>query len=191
MIALLESVLSPTECDELIALARPRLKPSTVVDPYTGEDKIAEHRDSEGMFFELNETPFIARLDRRISELMNCPVENGEGLQVLRYGKLAKNTPHFDFLQPSNQKNRDSLLRSGQRISTLVIYLNTVESGGETVFPKLGLAVSAKQGNAAYFEYGNSLRQVDPKSAHAGAPVYAGEKWAVTKWMRERRFISA
>ena len=71
-----------------------------------------------------------------------------------------------------------------------MIYLNTVESGGETVFPEIGLAVSAKKGNAAYFEYGNSLRQVDPKSVHAGAPVYAGEKWAVTKWMRERRFIS-
>ena len=189
IVVLLENVLSATECDELIALARPRLQPSTVVDPYTGLDKIAEHRDSEGMFFALNETPFIARLDKRISELMNCPIENGEGLQVLRYGKLAKNTPHFDFLQPSNQKNRDSLVRSGQRISTLVIYLNTVESGGETVFPEVGLAVSAKQGNAAYFEYGNSLRQVDPKSVHAGAPVYAGEKWAVTKWMRERRFI--
>ena len=190
-IALLQNVLSATECDELIALARPRLQPSTVVDPDTGLDKTAEHRDSEGMFFALNETPFISKLDKRISELMNCPVENGEGLQVLRYGKLAKNTPHFDFLQPSNQKNRDSLARSGQRISTLVIYLNTVESGGETVFPEVGLAISAQQGNAAYFEYGNSLRQVDPRSVHAGAPVHVGEKWAVTKWMRERRFISA
>jgi prolyl 4-hydroxylase len=26
---------------------------------------------------------------------------------------------------------------------------------------------------------------------HGGAPVTAGEKWAVTKWMRQRRFVSA
>ncbi|MDD4915892.1 MAG: 2OG-Fe(II) oxygenase [Methylococcales bacterium] len=191
VIAVLESVLSPEECDTLIALARPRLKPSTVVDPETGENKIAAHRDSEGMFFNLNETPFIAGLDRRISELMNCPLENGEGLQVLRYGKHAKNTPHFDFLAPSNQTNRESLIRSGQRISTLVIYLNDVPGGGETDFPELGLSVLPKKGNAAYFEYANSLRQVDYKSVHAGAPVHEGEKWAVTKWMRERRFIPA
>lgn len=191
ILAVLDGVLSAEECELIISLARNRLRPSTVVDLLTGEDKIAEHRDSDGMFFELNETPFIARLDRRISELMNCPIENGEGLQVLRYGPGAKNTPHFDFLVPSNPANRESLARSGQRISTLVIYLNDVISGGETVFPEIGLSVSPKKGNAVYFEYTNCQRQVDLKSVHAGAPVHEGEKWAITKWMRERRFIPA
>ena len=188
--AVLDDVLSIDECERLIALARPRLQPSTIVDPETGEDRTAEHRDSEGMFFHLNETPFIANLDRRISALMNCPVENGEGLQVLRYGPRAKNTPHFDFLIPSNPANKASLARSGQRISTMVIYLNQVERGGETVFPEVGLAVLPRQGSAVYFEYGNSRRQVDPLSVHAGAPVIAGEKWAMTKWMRERPFVA-
>jgi prolyl 4-hydroxylase len=191
ILAVLDGVLSAEECELLIEMARNRLQPSTVVDPLTGEDKNAAHRDSDGMFFRLEETPFIARLDRRISEVMNCPIENGEGLQVLRYSPGAKNTPHFDFLVPSNPANRESLARSGQRISTLVIYLNDVVSGGETVFPEIGLSVSPKKGNAVYFEYANSLRQVDHKSAHAGAQVHEGEKWAVTKWVRERRFIPA
>jgi len=191
VVALLEGVFSEDECDQLIELARPRLRPSTVVDPETGEDKIAEHRDSDGMFFACEETPFIARLDRRVSQLMNSPVENGEGLQILRYGPGAKNTPHFDFLVPSNQANKNSLARSGQRISTLVVYLNHVPLGGETVFPKVGLSVLPKKGNAVYFEYANSLRQVDPQSVHAGAQVLEGEKWVVTKWMREKRFRSA
>lgn len=191
ILALLDGVLSAEECAQLIELARHRLRPSTVVDLLTGEDKIAEHRDSDGMFFGLRETPFIAMLDQRISELMNCPVENGEGLQVLRYGPNAKNTPHFDFLLPSNQANRESIRRSGQRISSLVIYLNDVVAGGETVFPEIGLSVSPKKGNAVYFEYTNSLCQVDLKSVHAGAEVHEGEKWAVTKWMRDRRFMPA
>jgi len=191
VLAVLDGVLSAAECDQLIELARHRLRPSTVVDLLTGEDKIAEYRDSDGMFFELQETPFIAMLDRRISEVMNCPVENGEGLQVLRYGPGAKNTPHFDFLVPANQANRESLARSGQRISTMVIYLNDVMRGGETVFPEAGLSVLPKKGNGVYFEYANSRRQVDPKSAHAGGAVHEGEKWAVTKWMRERRFVPA
>jgi prolyl 4-hydroxylase len=191
VIAVLEGVLSAAECDELVGLSRDRLKPSTVVDPQTGEDTIAEYRDSHGMFFRLGETPFVAMLDRRISEIMNCPVENGEGLQVLRYGPGTKTTPHFDFLAPSNAANRRSLARSGQRISTMVVYLNDVASGGETVFPEVGVSVSPRKGNAVYFEYGNSHRQVDHKSLHAGAPVAEGEKWAVTKWMRERRFLSA
>jgi prolyl 4-hydroxylase len=191
VLAVLEGVLSADECDELIELSRPRLKASTVVDPQTGENAIAEYRDSDGMFFRLEETPFVARLDRRISEIMNCPIENGEGLQVLRYGPGARTTPHFDFLVPSNPANKASLARSGQRISTLIVYLNDVISGGETVFPELGLSVSAKKGNAVYFEYANTRNQVDYRSLHAGAPVAEGEKWAVTKWMRERRFLSA
>jgi prolyl 4-hydroxylase len=191
VLAVLEGVLSAAECEELIELSRPRLRPSTVVDPQTGENTVAEYRDSHGAFFRLEETPFIATVDRRISQIMNCPLENGEGLQVLRYGPGAKTTPHFDFLIPSNPANKASLARSGQRVSTMVVYLNDVVSGGETVFPELGLSVSARRGNAVYFEYANTRGQVDYKSLHAGAPVAEGEKWAVTKWMRERRFVSA
>jgi len=189
-IAVLSGVLSAPECDQLIELARPRLKPSTVVDPETGVDRVAPHRNSEGMFFRPAETPFIAHLDERLSQLMNSPIENGEGLQVLRYGPGTQSAPHFDFLIPSNATNHRSLARSGQRISSLVIYLNDVQSGGETIFPELGLSVCPQRGNAVYFEYCDSHSRVDPRSLHAGAPVVAGEKWAATKWMRQRPFVS-
>jgi len=190
VVVVLADVLSAAECERLIALARPRLTPSTIVDPATGSDQVVEHRNSEGMFFRLQETPFIAALDERLSHIMNSPVEHGEGLQVLRYGPGNRSTPHFDFLQPVNGANERSLMRSGQRISSLVVYLNDVPSGGETTFPRIGLSVCPQQGNAVYFEYCNSLNQLDPLSLHAGAPVLAGEKWAVTKWMRQRRFVS-
>jgi prolyl 4-hydroxylase len=191
VIAVLANVLSPEECEDLIALARPRLAPSTVVDPATGENRIAEHRNSEGMFFRLCETPFIATLDSRFSRIMNSPVDHGEGLQVLRYGPGTRSTFHFDFLVPRNAASEQSLRRSGQRVSSLVAYLNDVPGGGETTFPRAGLSVCPQRGNAVYFEYCNSRGQVDAESLHAGAPVTAGEKWAVTKWVRQRRFISA
>lgn len=190
-LAVLAGVLSADECAAVIALSRDRLRPSTIVDPLTGQDTIAAHRSSEGMFFRPQETPFIAGIERRIAELMNCPIENGEGLQVLHYAPGAHSAPHFDFLAPSNPSNRESLARSGQRVSSLVVYLNDVPRGGETVFPEVGLAVSARAGNAVHFEYANSLHQVDHRSVHAGAAVDAGDKWVLTKWMRERRFVSA
>jgi len=143
------------------------------------------------MFFRPAETPLIALLDRRVAELMNCPLENGEGLQVLRYGPGGHTAPHFDFLIPSNPTNEASLKRSGQRLSTLMIYLSDVTRGGETVFPEAGLSVSPRKGNAVYFEYANSRQQLDARALHAGAPVIEGEKWAVTKWMRTRAFVAA
>jgi prolyl 4-hydroxylase len=189
--AALGNVLDADECRMLIEMARPRLEPSTLVDPETGRNVVSEKRASWGMFFRLGENELIARLDRRLSRLMNLPVENGEGLQVLHYPCGAGSEPHFDYLQPSNAANRESLLRSGQRISTLVSYLNDVPAGGQTVFPTLGWAVSPQRGNAVYFEYGDDRGRVDARSLHASAAVMDGEKWVVTKWMRERRFVPA
>jgi prolyl 4-hydroxylase len=191
VVAALGNVLSAEECAELIELARPRLSPSTIVNPYSGQDEVAAQRTSFGMFFRLGETPLVARLDRRISELMQLPVENGEGFQVLHYPAGTAAAPHFDFLEPSNEANRASILRSGQRVSTLITYLNEVESGGETWFPELGFSVLPVRGNAVYFEYCNAAGQVDHRSLHAGNRVLSGEKWVATKWMRQRRFVSA
>jgi prolyl 4-hydroxylase len=189
VLAVLSDVMSAEECKELIELARPRLKPSTIVDLQSGQDVVAAYRNSLGMFFRLQENAFIARLDRRISELMNLPVENGEGLQVLYYPTGAASAPHVDFLQISNEANRSSIARSGQRVSTLVTYLNDVPAGGETSFPELGLVVTPRSGHAAYFEYCDNRGLVDWRSVHAGSPVLEGEKWVASKWMRQRRFV--
>ena len=189
--AALGNVLDADECRALIDLARPRLKPSTLVDPTTGQDIVSAKRTSWGMFFRLEENAFIARIDRRLSRLMNLPLENGEGLQVLHYPTGAGSEPHFDYLQPTSAANRESVARSGQRVSTLVTYLNDVPDGGQTIFPALGWATSPLRGNAVYFEYGDDRGQVDARSLHASLPVTQGEKWVVTKWMRQRRFVPA
>ena len=191
VLAVLGDVLSEDECAALIERARPRLAPSTIVDPVTGRDVVAGHRTSLGMFFRPGEDALVARLDRRVSEVMSLPVENGEGFQVLYYPTGAVNTPHFDFLQPSSPANRASIARSGQRVSTLIAYLNEVEDGGETVFPATGWSVSPQVGSGVYFEYANRLGQVDARTVHGSNAVIRGEKWVLTKWMRERRFVPA
>lgn len=189
--AVLDGVLDAGECEALIALARPRLAPSTIVDPGSGKDTVSMTRTSEGMFFRLEENELVARIDRRVSSLMGLPVENGEGLQVLRYPPGAASMPHYDFLMPTNEHNRASIARSGQRVATMVMYLNDVEEGGETVFPEAGFATSPRRGSALWFEYCNAAAQLDPRSLHAGAAPLSGEKWIVTKWMRQRRFVTA
>ena len=189
--ATLGNVLDADECRTLIEMARPRLAPSTLVDPATGQDIVSDKRTSWGMFFRREENEFIARLDRRLSLVMNLPLDNGEGLQVLHYPTGAGSEPHHDYLQPANAANRESIARSGQRVSTLVTYLNDVPAGGQTVFPVLGMATSPLRGNAIYFEYGDDLGRVDARSLHASAAVTQGEKWVVTKWMRNRHFVPA
>ncbi|MDB5955303.1 2OG-Fe(II) oxygenase [Ramlibacter sp.] len=192
MVAVLDGVFSPEECDALIALTQPRLQPSTLVDPASGQDVTSAKRTSQGLFFRPQENALIDRIDRRLARLMGLPLANGEGLQVLHYAaEGAQSAPHFDFLLPTNSANQASISRSGQRVSTLVAYLNDPEEGGETVFPEAGISVAPRKGSALYFEYCNSAGQLDPLSLHAALPVLAGEKWVATRWMRQRAFRTA
>jgi prolyl 4-hydroxylase len=188
VVALFDNFMSHDECDELISQARIKLKRSAVVDAVTGQEKVIDERSSYGTYFRLNENDFIARLDRRISEVMNWPAENGEGIQILHYPVGGEYKSHFDYFPPEDPGSHLHLTKGGQRVSTLVMYLNDVQEGGGTTFPSIHLSVTPKKGAAAYFEYFNSLGQVDPLSLHAGAPVIAGEKWIATKWMRERKY---
>lgn len=188
VVAVLGNVLSEDECDELIRRAADKLQRSTTVDPTRGTFEVIADRSSEGMFFPVNADGFIARLDRRIADLMNCPVEHGEGLQVLHYNAGGEYRPHLDYFALDEPGSAVQMAVGGQRVSTLVMYLNTVAQGGATVFPALGLDVLPSKGSAVYFEYTNSCGQVDPRTLHAGAPVEQGDKWIVTKWMRQRPY---
>ncbi|WNC94107.1 2OG-Fe(II) oxygenase [Paraburkholderia sp. FT54] len=181
-------VLSPDECAEMIERSRHRLKRSTTVNPDTGKEDVIRNRTSEGIWYQRGEDAFIERMDRRISSLMNWPVENGEGLQILHYGTTGEYRPHFDYFPPDQPGSAVHTAQGGQRVATLVIYLNDVPDGGETIFPEAGMSVAARQGGAVYFRYMNGQRQLDPLTLHGGAPVLGGDKWIMTKWMRERAY---
>ncbi|HEY4296666.1 MAG TPA: 2OG-Fe(II) oxygenase [Paraburkholderia sp.] len=182
------NVLSDDECDTLIERSRERLRRSTIVDPQTGAEDIITNRTSHGTWFHRGEDELIVRLERRFADLMNCPVENGEGLQVVHYAAGAEYRPHFDYFPPSQSVGDIHLKRGGQRVATLIVYLNDVQAGGETIFPEIATSIAPRRGNAVYFRYLNSARQVDPSTLHGGAPVTQGEKWIMTKWVRERAY---
>ena len=188
VVVLLDDLLSEDECDELIRLSEAKLTRSAIVDPITGKSEVIEARSSYGTYFTLNENDFITKLDKRISTVMNCPMENGEGLQILNYNVGGEYKPHFDYFPKDESGSAPHLTRGGQRVSTLIIYLSDVEESGETIFPSIGLTVTPKKGSALYFEYCNSLGQVDPLTLHGGNPVKKGSKWIATKWMREHKF---
>lgn len=187
-VILFGNVFSKEECEHLIELSKPKLDRSTTVDDNTGKAEYHQHRTSSGTFFHLNENPFIATLDKRISELMQVPVVNGEGLQILNYQVGGEYKPHFDYFPPELPGSAVHIARGGQRVATLITYLNTVEEGGETILPEIGLKIAPVQGNALYFAYTNSRNQVDPLTYHGGNPVIRGEKWITTKWVRQREY---
>ena len=180
-------LLSHEECDELVAAAQPRLLRSETVENHSGGSEVNAARTSDGMFFERAQTPLIARIEERIAALLQWPVENGEGLQILRYRPGAEYKPHHDYFDPAHSGTPKILQRGGQRVGTLVMYLNTPLRGGGTTFPDVGLEVAPVKGSAVFFSYDKP--HASTRTLHGGAPVLEGEKWVATKWLREGVFV--
>ena len=186
VVTVLQGLLSEAECDALVDAARPRMARSETVRNLDGGTEVNPARTSQGMFFSRGESALIQRIEARIAHLLKWPVSHGEGLQVLHYTPGAEYKPHFDYFDPAVPGSGPILKRGGQRLGTLVMYLNTPEAGGATTFPDVGFQVLPVKGNAVFFSYDRPHPSTG--TLHGGAPVTAGDKWVATKWLREGVF---
>ncbi|TDL72086.1 2OG-Fe(II) oxygenase [Rhodococcus qingshengii] len=177
LIVILGNVMSVEECDELIKLSKDKMHRSKIGVTH----EVNEIRTSTSMYFQENENDIITKIEKRISSIMNIPIEHGEGIQILKYTPGQEYKAHFDFFTSSSKATKNN------RISTIIMYLNDVEHGGETFFPKLNFSVSPQKGMAVYFEYFYKDIDINELTLHGGAPVITGEKWVATQWMRRQK----
>ncbi|HJV85116.1 MAG TPA: 2OG-Fe(II) oxygenase [Noviherbaspirillum sp.] len=183
-IVLVGKLLADEECDALIHYAETRLERSPVVADRDGSNELTAYRTSRGAMMQRSETELVARIEARLAALVRWPVENGEGMQLLRYEKGNEYRPHYDWFDPAMPGPRKHLERGGQRVGTVVMYLSDVEQGGGTSFPDIGLQVQPKKGSAVFFANTDSFGEPDRKTLHAGEPVEKGVKFIATKWLR-------
>nr|WP_010130903.1 2OG-Fe(II) oxygenase [Microbulbifer agarilyticus] len=187
-IVLFANFLAEWECDALVEMSRPNLSPSRVVNTQHGAFELKPSRTSGGTHFARGETPLIADIEARIASLLKVPEAHGEPLQILHYPVSGEYRPHYDFFDPEKPGNQEVLAAGGQRVGTLIMYLSDVESGGATVFPRVGLEVQPQKGAALFFSYVGEHGKLDLQSLHGGSPVLAGEKWIATKWLRAAEY---
>jgi prolyl 4-hydroxylase len=181
-----EGLLSDEECDTLIQLSQAKMLDSRVLDPTTGDYVKHPERTSRGTHFEHQSNAVVIAIENRIQAMFGFAANQQEAIQILHYNVGGEYRPHYDFFPPTEAGSQAAITAAGQRLATLIMYLNTPEEGGATGLPNIGLIVSAKKGNAIYFENIDQQGKPDTKTLHAGLPVLAGEKWIATKWLRER-----
>lgn len=188
-VAVIDGLMSEAECEKLVQLTNGRMKSSEVVDRQSGGSYLSNVRKSEGCHFNRAENAVVQRVEQRISVLTGIAVDCGEPLQMLHYGVGGEYLAHQDFFDPADPGTQVLTKIGGQRLATLIIYLNNVPEGGDTTFPELELAVKPKKGSAVYFEYLNAAGQLDARCLHAGTPVARGDKWIATKWLRQQPYV--
>jgi len=130
--------------------------------------------------------PFIRMLQRRIDDLMGLDPAFGETIQGQRYQPGQEFKAHFDHFRPSDPMWAEEMRNGGQRSWTAMAYLNSVEEGGSTDFPKVNLSVPPQPGALLIWNNMNRDGRPNPKSMHAGRPVIRGVKYVLTKWYRSR-----
>ena len=103
-------------------------------------------------------------------DLTQIPIHNFEEPQIVRYEFGQQFTWHYDYIPKPSQDT------SGNRLCTILVYLNDVNSGGATCFKDLGIQVKPKTGKALLFFPCYKDGKIDERTLHAGQ-VTMDTKW--------------
>jgi prolyl 4-hydroxylase len=191
-IATVEKFLTPAICDWLIERARPRIARAKVYDDATGAGRLDAARSNSATDFNIAEADIVIALVRaRIAALTGLPTAGMEHTSVLHYAVGQEFTPHFDFLDPAIAAYAPDLAGRGQRVATVLVYLNDDFDGAETAFLNLDWKYKGNKGDALLFWNVDPSGQPDRKTRHAGLAPTRGEKWLLSQWIRVPRAAGA
>jgi prolyl 4-hydroxylase len=180
---LVENFFDAVECGRLMTLIDNVARPSPIYDA----DDQPGFRTSYSGDFDPHD-PFVREMERRIDRLLGINPAFGETVQGQRYFEGQEFKAHEDWFPPDSRHWARERKRGGQRSFTAMAYLNLVEAGGTTVFPRLEIAVTPRPGMLLVWNNADDQGGPNPWTLHAGAPVERGMKYVITKWYRAGRW---
>jgi prolyl 4-hydroxylase len=186
-----ENFVSKEDCEHFMNICKDKLKEALVSNNKQG--MVSAGRSGKNCWLAHDHDSITKRVADRISQIVDIPLSHAEIFQVIYYDITQEYRSHYDgWLHNNSEKSNRCMKYGGQRVATALCYLNDVEEGGCTGFPRLNIEVPPQQGKLLIFhnvykdsgkETGRSERH--PLSEHAGRPVVKGEKWAFNLWFRE------
>lgn len=181
--SILKNFITKEKCNQIINSVQNKLIDSEVVG---GKHK--NIRNSQQYWISKND-PLVKPMFEKVSKMFNIPFENAEDLQVVRYMPNQYYNEHHDSCCDNNEKCMDFIKRGGQRMLTVLIYLNNEFGEGNTYFKNLNLKVKPPTGDAiVFFPLAKGTNKCHPLALHAGMPVSQGAKWVANLWFREGKF---
>lgn len=186
-IGIADDVISLEESRLIQYIGGPHLNPSVTATP-DGERQQVQLRTSFDMVFEeMLEDISLLLIQRRMASVVGTTPACSEYMQLLRYQNGQEYRPHRDYLPPSMITSLADG-GSGQRESTVIVYLNDVKQGGETEFLELNKKIAPKTGRILAFKNLHKDGTPDTRTLHAGLPVSSGAKWIATLWIHQGIF---
>ena len=170
-------LIDRADADELLRLAEDQWTASAAAGDATNNYRTSETaslRDDAS-----RASKAVDRVAARAAALFGLPRSCCETLQLVRYASPAAfYKPHLDCLEEPGQ-----VLLGGQRVGTVLVYLNDVDEGGATRFPALGLEVAPRELQAVAWANVRADGVPDVRARHEALPTTA-TKVAVNCWVR-------
>ena len=195
----IDNFLTPQECQDIVHVAWPLKEPASneqrrrrpVQVTSQTFDLAVSRRTSTSWFCYFSQVPTLLA---KMQYMLGLPLPQLEEPQIVRYAAGQEFSWHLDEV-PAPQ-----LSNGGQRLATLLVYLNTlpVAAGGGTVFRDLcdsagkkPLCMRPVQGSALLFFPADAQGRPDDRTLHKGEVVADGfEKHIVQVWTHERAFVA-
>jgi prolyl 4-hydroxylase len=190
-----DEMLTTDECQHIIKEATPHLKLAgvSVMPGQKGFEKgVYKGRTNRSAWIEKVHSPQIHAIVQRIADQIGCDRDHFESLQVIHYEPGQEYKYHFDGYDfREKAKYQKFCGQRGNRLRTVLVYMNHVEEGGETGFNQakpLGEVIKVTPETGRMIVFDNLLEDgsLNRRSRHAGLPIIKGEKWAFNLWLRER-----
>ena len=174
------NLLSREECQQVIAAIDQGLQPSTVTRGSS------DYRTSRTCHLRRRHAELAEMLDRRFAALLGVEPELSEPIQGQRYDPGQYFKQHTDWFSPGTKEFDHNTRNGGQRTWTVMVYLNAVESGGETWFKHLDQRFTPRPGLGLAWNNLQENGTPNQSTLHEAIPIAVGSKWVITKWFRER-----
>lgn len=179
---LCEQFLTDDECDTLRRVADPMLLRSKTAAG------VSHVRTSRSCLLDKDTEPCPALL-AKVSALTGKPVSHMEPPQLARYETGQFYGPHYDGGDEAGQMG-GFLEAGGQRVCTVLIYLNDVAAGGATRFERLGIEVRPRRGLALIFFPGFTNGVLHRAYLHEALPAI-DTKYVCQVWVRQGELPAA
>jgi prolyl 4-hydroxylase len=121
----------------------------------------------------------IRTIQKRIAPLIPGIYRRRERWQATRYMKGGRFDYHYDCGKWGDDP-------AGERVHTVLIYLDTPRRGGSTQFPGFDLDIKARAGRLLAWKNLTAEGLCDRGMLHASAPLKEGRKTTLVTWVRQR-----
>ncbi len=131
--------------------------------------------------------PFIplAIIKYYFSKVASLSLGQSEPPMLMRYTAGQKFKPHHDYIDEKTLSMNAYEKQLGQRVRTLLFYLNDDYVAGETYFNNLDIKIKGAEGDVLIFDNVDDQKHPIETSLHEGKAVINGEKWLLSIWYRE------